>query len=853
MLQAHARVGGTGNPFTVSRRGVAYSVRADACVFDDPKDGLAASAPTGACTPAAAAIAGTAAEVNPDDFRRVSLDISWTRDGHTTHLTQSALMVNPAGGLGPRIISLTDPSATGQTSAGTSLDFAATSTTAQSVRWLVDDALGSNGDLAGPSTSWNFTWNFGTFGVGSFVYDGVYLVTAQAFDPRGVPGDTKVSSILLNRAAPIQPTGFDGGYNQAFDVVDLRWNRNPERDIVGYRVYRGATGNDLVCDVPVDRPVLHGHQRGEPDDDVSPLRGRQARSQQPERRQPPTCARAPRRPRSSFPPPRRSPRRRLPSTCRRPSRTTFRRFPGTSPPIPPARRSASIASIATWIPARTRRPGSRGATTPRRTPTLLRRSRPGRHDAAQVLRDGRGRGLQRVRALRVRDLAALLAMTSPVPDRQAGFTLIEVLLVCVISLVVLGATLTAFAALMRGQSQSTRQADETENTRLAMEHAVRQLRNLANPTATSTSTIDTASDYDFIFQTSDPTKTWVRYCLQTSGASGGVAVSPARGLAVGDGEHRGRGHGNHARDLLGLGGRMDQTPPRRRSRDQSHRRRRPQHLHVLLLVAAAPTCPASSAEYPKLTTVALDLFSDIDPARRPLEKRLSSAVFLRNQNEVPTAAFTQRQVSSRRVLLNASASGDPEGRTLQYFWFKNSARRPGRAQRLHHAPHQQGGRGHHLHARLPDRRRHGERGQLEALLARGARPRLPLFDLRPNQRGDSLMRDRLRDDEGWVLVTAMLVLALMLAMGIAALGMADNGTQDTRQQRERESALALDEGVLYAQGFVLASNWPSAAGSLSGLLHAGRPADQRRVPEQADAVEGAGRSVRQLPGRRPCG
>ena len=254
MLQAHARVGGTGNPFTVSRRGVAYSVRADACVFDDPKDGLAASAPTGACTPAAAAIAGTAAEVNPDDFRRVSLDISWTRDGHTTHLTQTALMVNPAGGLGPRIISLTDPSATGQTSAGTSLNFAATSTTAQSVRWLVDDALGSNGDLAGPSTSWNFTWNFGTFGVGSFVYDGVYLVTAQAFDPRGVPGDTKVSSILLNRAVPIQPTGFDGGYNQAFDVVDLRWNRNPERDVVGYRVYRGATGNDLVCDVPVDRP-----------------------------------------------------------------------------------------------------------------------------------------------------------------------------------------------------------------------------------------------------------------------------------------------------------------------------------------------------------------------------------------------------------------------------------------------------------------------------------------------------------------------------------------------------------------------------------------------------------------------
>ena len=73
------------------------------------------------------------------------------------------------------------------------------------------------------------------------------------------------------------------------------------------------------------------------------------------------------------------------------------------------------------------------------------------------------------------------------------------------------------------------------------------------------------------------------------------------------------------------------------------------------------------------------------------------------------------------------------------------------------------------------------------------------------------MRNRLREEEGWVLVTSTILLAIMLAMGAGALGLADKGTRDTRQQRERESALALDEGVLYAQGFVLASKWPSAA------------------------------------------
>jgi Tfp pilus assembly protein PilX len=71
--------------------------------------------------------------------------------------------------------------------------------------------------------------------------------------------------------------------------------------------------------------------------------------------------------------------------------------------------------------------------------------------------------------------------------------------------------------------------------------------------------------------------------------------------------------------------------------------------------------------------------------------------------------------------------------------------------------------------------------------------------------------NRLRQEEGWVLVTAMLLLVIMLGIGAGALALANQGTQDTRQQRERESALALDEGVLYAQGFVLASKWPTAA------------------------------------------
>ena len=43
--------------------------------------------------------------------------------------------------------------------------------------------------------------------------------------------------------------------------------------------------------------------------------------------------------------------------------------------------------------------------------------------------------------------------------------------------------------------------------------------------------------------------------------------------------------------------------------------------------------------------------------------------------------------------------------------------------------------------------------------------------------------------------------------------MIDTGTQRTREQRERESALNVDEGVLYAQSLVMQTAWPSASGT----------------------------------------
>jgi hypothetical protein len=73
-----------------------------------------------------------------------------------------------------------------------------------------------------------------------------------------------------------------------------------------------------------------------------------------------------------------------------------------------------------------------------------------------------------------------------------------------------------------------------------------------------------------------------------------------------------------------------------------------------------------------------------------------------------------------------------------------------------------------------------------------------------------LSPQRLADEQGWVLVSATILTLLMLSIALVAAGMIDNTTHRTREQRERESALNVDEGVLYAQSLVMQTSWPSS-------------------------------------------
>jgi type II secretory pathway pseudopilin PulG len=244
-----ARAGGSGSPWTLQRRGVTYTIETSVCTFDDPKDGLAATPPANPC-PAAAPIAGVKAnEQNPDDFRRVTLTLTWKARGVSSSAKQSALIVNPAGGLGPRITDF-QPDNTEVTSGTGWTPTSLVSTSAAAVTWNVNDGL-SQGTASGGPTTWTFTWGLGSPKLdpidvdGSWVVDGTYTIAAQAKDSRGVPGEEKVITVRVNRHRPDSVTGLVGGYDARHRVVDLQWTGYPENDVIGYRVVRMSDGTTI--------------------------------------------------------------------------------------------------------------------------------------------------------------------------------------------------------------------------------------------------------------------------------------------------------------------------------------------------------------------------------------------------------------------------------------------------------------------------------------------------------------------------------------------------------------------------------------------------------------------------------
>lgn len=230
--------------WTVQRRNATYTVDATVCSVDDALDGLGDHSAGTFCASQSPGTEDAAA----DDFKRITIQVSWSSPRSTVSSSkQTTIVTNPSNNAGPTILSLErDPSDDTITTDVDSISFGVTTDVMPaSVRYLVDGTVVDTDVPDGVESEFEWVIDSGA----TYVVDGTYVISATALDSAGLTGPTRALTVKLNRAAPLAPSGLEGGWNATRQAVDLEWSQNDESDVVGYRVYRRTEGGaaEQVC------------------------------------------------------------------------------------------------------------------------------------------------------------------------------------------------------------------------------------------------------------------------------------------------------------------------------------------------------------------------------------------------------------------------------------------------------------------------------------------------------------------------------------------------------------------------------------------------------------------------------
>jgi prepilin-type N-terminal cleavage/methylation domain-containing protein len=266
-------------------RNIEYTVQVFTCVFDDVKDGARASG-TNFCQGSVTAGSTAKTDANPDDFRRIEVDITWRIPGGplpdcagadqanagtgSNCVLQAALVANPSGGLGPSITQNSIAVAQHSPTPGNAIETGNSATVsfqtgspAESVTWHANDPGSSSGTATGDSSgrNWSFTWDLDANNSPGLA-DGTYRITLQAFllGAEGNPGQALVN---VNRNRPSPPTVSDTGFgvnSRAGTITEATWGTGgSDGDINSYSVYQAA-GN--TPDPATDRLVCNNVSPG---------------------------------------------------------------------------------------------------------------------------------------------------------------------------------------------------------------------------------------------------------------------------------------------------------------------------------------------------------------------------------------------------------------------------------------------------------------------------------------------------------------------------------------------------------------------------------------------------------------
>lgn len=258
---------------------------------------------------------------------------------------------------------------------------------------------------------------------------------------------------------------------------------------------------------------------------------------------------------------------------------------------------------------------------------------------------------------------------------EAGYSLTELLVGMVVSLIVLGATLTAFEGFQRRARDNQLQNDAQERARVTIDRLARELRNAGSASVELPQGIERAEPYDLIAQSAAPGPATggvrpsrrVRYCLDAAAAADARLVRqvqtwtgstppplPTDTACPGPTTAPTGATGSDAEAIWTT---TEVTTDKIVNRINGQER--PVFLYDRTVLN-------------EIRQVRAELFVDYNPGARPAESRLLSGVLLRNQNRSPTAAFTVTRSVDGIVILNGSSSADPDGDALTFAWYDGS-------------------------------------------------------------------------------------------------------------------------------------------------------------------------------------
>lgn len=252
----------------------------------------------------------------------------------------------------------------------------------------------------------------------------------------------------------------------------------------------------------------------------------------------------------------------------------------------------------------------------------------------------------------------MIARVRQMAADERGMTLVEMLMVCILSVIVLGATLSAVETFERNARTNERVNEAQDGARTALDRMARDLRNLASPIKESPDAVDRAQAFDMMFQSEGNTIAGglnarnterVRFCLDPEGnlhrqIETWLTATPPAPPAETDCPGALKGEGGVWASSSVVASNIVNGDDR-------------------------PIFTYNSDQVKDITEVSATLWVDVNPPTvKPSESTLQTSVFLRNQNRKPIAAFSWDAVNGSLVL-NASESTDPEEKSMVYSWY----------------------------------------------------------------------------------------------------------------------------------------------------------------------------------------